>query len=145
MRPVKYMLHVNTVVLLSAVTLLAGTYDVSWQTIDGGGVSGPGAGTSATFTLEGTIGQGDAGPAAGPMTSATFSILGGFWQYVPTCACPGDMNADGFKNGRDVQQFVRCLVEGGSCSCADLDGQNGPDLNDVGLFVADLLNPIPCN
>lgn len=79
------------------------------------------------------------------MTSVSFAITGGFWQFVPTCPCPGDMNSDGLKNGGDIQQFVNCLINGGSCSCADLDGQNGPDLSDTGLFVTDLLNPTPCN
>ncbi len=50
-------------------------YSIDWWTIDGGGgTSTSGAGT---YTLTGTIGQPDAGPA---LTSTTYSLQGGFWN-----------------------------------------------------------------
>ena len=48
-------------------------YDLSWWTVDGGGVaasSGPG------YSLGGTIGQPDAGVLSGP----GYVLSGGFWQ-----------------------------------------------------------------
>ena len=48
-------------------------YDLSWWTVDGGGVaasSGPG------YLLGGTIGQPDAGVLIGP----GYTLEGGFWQ-----------------------------------------------------------------
>lgn len=63
-----------------------GGYDLSWNTIDGGG----GKSTGGTFELEGTIGQPDAG---GELTGGTFSLTGGFWPGalpIPN-PCPADI------------------------------------------------------
>jgi len=60
------------------------------------------------------------------------------------CACPGDMNVDGQRNGRDIQQFANCLVSGGSCTCAEIDGVPGLTAADVTEFVGDLLNAATC-
>jgi hypothetical protein len=52
-------------------------YDLSWNTIDGGG------GTSAAggYTLNGTLGQPDARTLAG---STGYTLSGGFWASAPT-------------------------------------------------------------
>jgi hypothetical protein len=55
----------------------------------------------------------------------------------------GDINADGLINGLDIQVFVNVLLgsdthPGHRCA-ADIDGLNGPDLNDVSGFVLQLL------
>ena len=49
-----------------------GGYDLSWNTIDGGG------GTSAggAYSLSGTIGQ----PDAGAMSGGAYTLKGGFWS-----------------------------------------------------------------
>ncbi len=69
---------------------------------------------------------------------------------IGTCAsCPGDMNADGRLNGADVQGFTDCVVGaiGGippsGCACADMNGDQLVDMNDVPLFVSALLAPGP--
>jgi len=54
------------------VALAAGTLDLSWFTIDGGG----GTSTGEALTLSGTIGQPDAAASAGD----AFSLTGGFWS-----------------------------------------------------------------
>jgi hypothetical protein len=66
--------------------LAGGGYDLSWNTIDGGG----GKSTGGTFELEGTIGQPDAG---GPLTGGTFSLTGGFWPGAAPIPnpCPADI------------------------------------------------------
>ena len=48
-------------------------YDLSWWTVDGG--SG-GIGSPDGYTLEGTIGQPDAGPA---LAGGDYTLIGGFW------------------------------------------------------------------
>jgi len=58
--------------LAGGVVLAAGSYDLSWHTADGGG----GAGSGGTYTLRGTAGQADAGPA---MSGGTYSLAGGYW------------------------------------------------------------------
>jgi hypothetical protein len=50
-------------------------FSIGWWTVDGGG----GTSTSASFTLNGTAGQ----PDAGSLTSANFSLAGGFWGGRP--------------------------------------------------------------
>jgi hypothetical protein len=50
-----------------------GTYDLRWNTFDGGGATFV---TGGVFSLGGTIGQPDASPASG----GVFLLAGGFWQ-----------------------------------------------------------------
>ncbi len=117
----------------------AADFTIDWHTIDGGG----GASNGGTFELHGTIGQHDAGPPV--LAGGKFELTGGFWAAAtPKCACLGDMNNDGSKNAADVQQFVDCVLAGGSCLCADVDSMNGVTINDVPVFVADLLNGAAC-
>ena len=49
-----------------------GGYDLSWQTIDGGGGTSSGGG----YSLAGTIGQADAGLLSG----GQYTLRGGFWS-----------------------------------------------------------------
>ncbi len=79
------------------------------------------------------------------MTGGNFELTGGFWPgAVPQCACLGDMNADGERDGADVSAFVGCVIQGGSRLCADVNGMNGVTLADVAMFVADLLTGTGC-
>lgn len=117
-------------------------FDLSWHTIDGGGAM---FSTGGAFSLGGTIGQPDASSHALPMTGGAFSLVGGFWVDTGSaCFCPGDLNADGARNGRDIQQFTGCLVSGGACACADVDGVPGVTVGDISVFVADLLAGSSC-
>ena len=59
-------------------------------------------------------------------------------------ACLGDMNADDDRNGADIAAFVGCVIQGGSCACADVNGMNGVTLADVTVFVGDLLAGTGC-
>jgi len=49
-------------------------YGLSWYTIDGGGHASASGGA---YTLAGTAGQPDAGPA---MTGGPYRLVGGFWS-----------------------------------------------------------------
>jgi len=60
------------------------------------------------------------------------------------CPCPGDMNADGLRDGRDIQPFAQCLLAPGDCTCANVDGVGGVDSNDLALFVSNLVNGATC-
>jgi hypothetical protein len=115
----------------AAVTCLAGEpFDLSWNTIDGGGVMRSSGGS---FVLSGTIGQPDAGPGAPGMTGGNFTLTGGFWFETP----PGDCNADGSMGRLDHQAFVNCLTGPGNdivivdeCRCFDADSSGTIDLAD---------------
>ncbi|HPF39555.1 MAG TPA: choice-of-anchor R domain-containing protein [Phycisphaerae bacterium] len=61
------------------------------------------------------------------------------------CACPADINGDTRVDGADIHAFTQCVIgDEGSCLCADLDGVDGIDANDLALFVADLLGGATC-
>jgi len=127
--------------LLINVRLFAQPYDLSWHTVDGGGATFSAGGS---YSLGGTIGQPDAGPAPA-MTGGTYALVGGFWPAAgAACSCPGDMNGDMLKNGKDIQQFAQCIIAGGACSCADVDGLPGLSNGDVLAFVSDLLAGTSC-
>ena len=72
--------HAKAVALCAALVLAGGTaraqtggpYDLRHNTIDGGGATGSFGGA---YKLGGTIGQ----PDAGRLTSAAYSLSGGFW------------------------------------------------------------------
>jgi hypothetical protein len=72
---VKITLSFLMLTLLSVGTASA-QYAITWSTIDGGG----GTSTGGVYSVNGTIGQPDAG---GPMTNGQFSVTGGFWA-LPT-------------------------------------------------------------
>lgn len=113
-------------------------FDISWYTVDGGG----GVSFGGDFALAGTIGQ----PDTGHMSRGRFDLEGGFWPGAAFagCGCLGDVNADGHRNGADVADFVNCLLNGDACPCADVNGMDGVDIDDVELFVQDLLTTTDC-
>ena len=78
------MKHIWIICLLIAVIAFAviatahaqsgGGYDLTWNTVDGGGAMNA---TGGPYTLGGTIGQPDAGTA---LTGGEFTLVGGFWH-----------------------------------------------------------------
>ncbi|MEK6642317.1 MAG: hypothetical protein AABZ08_00280 [Planctomycetota bacterium] len=140
MKLLKYALSITALLLLTQTKLLGGGFTIDWHTIDGGGVSNS---TGGSFELSGTIGQPDAASNP-PLSGGTFELAGGFWPIANVCYCLGDLNGDGARNGDDIQKFVTCVMLGGACSCADMDQTSGVDLNDVDVFVTDLLSNAAC-
>ena len=61
------------IVLVSGMALAAGSYDLSWWTVDGGGGTSSGQG----YTLNSTLGQPDAGTLA---SGGGYTLAGGFWH-----------------------------------------------------------------
>jgi len=68
------------VLWLAAPAAQAAEFDVSWYSIDGGGIMGSEGGE---FVLNGTIGQ----PDAGVMSGGDFALVGGFWAVASSPAC----------------------------------------------------------
>lgn len=127
------MLRLNTNISLLAA-LLFGTaanaaLEISWFTIDGGGVM---RATGGSFELSGTIGQ----PDAGKMSGGSFTLDGGFWvtSIVDTCASGGTVNLV------DAQRLATCSAGpdasavASTCNCVDFDGDGDVDLEDVAGF-----------
>jgi hypothetical protein len=138
-------LTVTPTCLLLIASIAPAQYQIDWYTIDGGGAMNSSNGQPNGLELSGTIGQHDASSPAVPMTGGAFELVGGFWPVAAlTCACLGDMNADGAKDGRDIQQFVDCVLNGGACACADVNGAGGVTPADVPVFVSALLAGEAC-
>lgn len=60
----------------TALAQTGGGYDLSWNTIDGGG----GSATGGNYALEGTLGQ----PDAGALSGGSYTLDGGYWQTAAT-------------------------------------------------------------
>ncbi len=84
-------MKIRTLAILVALVVLAfvagtfrttaqsgGGYDLSWNTIDGGGAAVSGG----AYTLVGTMGQSDAGTVSG----GAYSLAGGFWAALSATA-----------------------------------------------------------
>jgi hypothetical protein len=61
------------IIFVSSIALAAGSYDLSWWTVDGGG----GTSSGNVYTLNGTIGQPDAGTLS---SGGVYTLSGGFWH-----------------------------------------------------------------
>jgi hypothetical protein len=66
------------------------SYQIPRQSIDGGA----GRATSATYTLDGTIGQPDAGAIK---TSTRYTLRGGFHRAAPAAPLPDPLFSNGFE------------------------------------------------
>jgi hypothetical protein len=89
-----------------------GTFDLSWNTIDGGGATfSTGGPPGSQFQLGGTIGQADAG---GLLSGGSFELAGGFWAATstPIDTCPADINGDEIVN---VDDLLAVIVTWGPC------------------------------
>jgi len=111
-------------VLLEAPAL-AGVYELSWSTIDGGG----GTSSGGPYELVGTIGQ----PDAGAMSGGSYELLGGFWPGGPLCLVEFE----------DYARFANYWLDSGSGLPGDLDGDLDVDFADLKLFVDEWLYSCP--
>jgi len=79
----KIILAVVVGLLVVSFTALAqsdGSFDLSWNTVDGGG----GTSSGGSYELSGTIGQ----PDAGTLSGGSYTLLGGFWGGVAAPSSP---------------------------------------------------------
>ena len=102
-----------------------GDYEIGWSTIDGGG----GTSNGEPYSLSGTIGQ----PDAGRMAGGEYDLTGGFWFGS---GCIVDFE--------DLLNFVTDWLNPGDVD-ANLDGQNGVNLEDFGILTNYWLDRCPDN
>jgi hypothetical protein len=74
--------------------------NITWWTIDCGGLTSPSTGGS--FAVSGTIGQPDAGRLSGP----NFVVLGGFWSVTAPQPCYANCDASTIPPILNVSDFV---------------------------------------
>jgi hypothetical protein len=67
--------------LAAAPLVSAESFAIDWFTIDGGG----GTSTGGVYSVNGTIGQ----PDAGRITGGNYSLAGGFWAIFAAMQTPG--------------------------------------------------------
>ena len=60
----------------------AQSYNIGWHKVAGGG----GASAGGAFSVNGTIGQPDAGAV---MSAGSYSVTGGFWSIISVAQTPG--------------------------------------------------------
>ena len=117
------------IVCLTATTAIGEGVDLSWHSIDGGGVM---RSTGGDFELSGTIGQ----PDAGVLTGGNFGLSGGFWFELPT----GDCDEDGVVRLMDYRFFAQCLTGPNGallsdCECFDVHRNGSVDLHDFAIIT----------
>lgn len=71
--------------LLLPTAGFAQQYSIDWYKVAGGG----GTSTGGVYSVDGTIGQPDAG---GPMIGGNYSLTGGFWALISVVQTPGVPN-----------------------------------------------------
>jgi len=69
-------------VLLLPLSGFAQPYSIDWSKVSGGG----GTSTGGVYSVNGTIGQHDAG---GPVTGGNYSLSGGFWSLLSVVQTAG--------------------------------------------------------
>lgn len=110
-------------------------FSIDWYTVDGGG----GTSTGGGWTLSATIGQPDAGNAAG----GTFDLAGGFWAGGGGGAppCPQDADGSGEVDFGDILTVIANFGGPGFVP-ADIDNDGDIDFDDL-LTVLANFGPCP--
>lgn len=109
---------------------VGGPFDLSWHSIDGGGVM---YATGGAFALGGTLGQAD---ASEPLTGGAFSLSGGFWPGatgIGPCNVADFAPPFGVLNFFDVQTFLAAFAA--QEQSADLVDDNAWNFFDVQAFL----------
>jgi hypothetical protein len=101
-------------------------FTIDWSTLDNGG----GTVAGGIYTLNGTIGQYDAG---GLLAGGSFAINSGYWSAFEVF-CPADFNRDGSVDFFDYLDFVQAFDS--EDPTADFNGDNTVDFFDYLDFVA---------
>jgi hypothetical protein len=107
-------------------------YDLSWNTIDGGGTT---ASSGGTYTLGGTIGQVD----AGALTGGEYGLVGGFWGGAEAILL-GDCKPDGVVDLFDILEMIDILL--GKIPTAEQEVLCNVDCNALPIDLFDVLRTI---
>lgn len=120
--------------LMMTPAIFAGDFDMSWITVDSGGVSPVSGGE---FELSGTIGQPDANVMVA--SGGNYELQAGFWVVVAGPPCPGDVDGSGEVDVTDLLELIAawgpCPDPGPPCS-ADIDEDGEVDVADLLALIA---------
>jgi len=110
----------------------AQSFDINWQSIDGGGVT---FSTGGVFEIGGAIGQ----PDSGTLTGGQFTVTGGFWAVVlSSCNLAADLNGSGGVDLSDLSTLLANFGVGSGATHAggDVDNDGDVDLTDLSALLA---------
>lgn len=93
-----------------------GSYDLSWNTIDGGG----GTSSSGAYQLTSTIGQPDANDIA--LTGGAYTLFGGFWRGAIQ-SCQADITGNNIVDIDDLVKVITAWSSPGGPSDVNASGQ----------------------
>jgi len=119
-----------------ATSVMGQNYDLSWHSIDGGGVM---RSTGGDFELSGTIGQ----PDAGVLVGGDFTLSGGFWfETVSAHDLSSRIQAgiliqdlDQFEGERSIHEHVLLSVRGGELQPHENADRKARQRDDPRVFV----------
>lgn len=129
--------------LLLAPAAMADDPEMTWHTIDAGGVFDS---SYASLTMSATIGQAD----VGAMYGGDLALAGGFWVVLEDNGyCIADWDGNGEVTPADVAAFINAWVFdlANGTLLTDLSGSGTIEPLDVALFVnawTNALNGIGC-
>ena len=106
----------------AAVAMESDSYRVEPTAISSGG----GLCESTSFRLKGTVGQ---ATPRGISSSASYTLMPGFWYQLLQLIAGGDVDGDGIVSLQDAILALRILL-----NFHDVAGQKGADVNGDGLI-----------
>lgn len=118
----------------------AQTCSIDWLTIDGGG----GTSTGGVYTVNGTIGQ----PDAGKMSGGNYTVDGGFWSIIAAVQTPGTPLLSIFRTTTNTvavmwaSPLTGWTLQQNSNSVASVNWSNAPGtIQDDGTTKTLIVNP----
>lgn len=112
---------------LAAILVAGGDLDLSWHSVDGGGS----ALVAGEWSLDGSVGQCDAGELAG----GAWSMSGGFWPGATSATCVGDLDGSGSVDAADLAIVLGAWGPAHAPIGEDLDGDGDVDAADLAVLL----------
>ncbi|MDZ4756056.1 MAG: hypothetical protein SGJ11_16355 [Phycisphaerae bacterium] len=118
----------NVTVLAIVILSVAGPdLQLTWHSMDGGG----GTLEAAAWSIDGSVGQCDAGESVG----GVWSLSGGFWPGVPVATCVGDVDGNALVDAADLALVLGAWGPAPRLSIEDIDANGVVNAADLALVL----------
>jgi len=121
------------------VAQTGGGYDLTWNTIAGGGAT---VSNGGGYELGGTIGQ----PATASLEGGGFSLVSGFWGGVSAATCVGDCSGDHMVTVDEILTMVNIALGNApvsECTAGDANGDGMITVDEILTAANNALNCCP--